>query len=257
MGEPDPLAGAAQEWYKKGTDAMNRQNWDFAVDCFGNSVKMKPDIVLFRQTKHGCCKKMYGDNGSGAKMAGMKLMAVRSKIKRARSKKDWDAMDKAAEDGLMVNPWDSQLYADLGQASKELDRGEIAAYAYSAAVNIDKGNIDFNRGLGEVLLDRGEYDKARACYQRIYEADPSDGEARSKMSQIDAEKVMDRGNYEKAENTQDVKADKSGDAGNSSAYDADRRKNRGGPPVTAAPGHAAGADDHLLCGFPPGAAAFR
>ncbi len=245
MGEADPLAGAAQEWYKKGTDAMNRQNWDFAVNCFGNSVKMKPEVVLYRQTKHGCCKKMYGDNGSGAKMAGMKLMSIRGKMKKARMKKDWETLDKLAEDGLLVNPWDPQLYADLGAASKELDRGEIAAYAYSAAVNLDKTNIDFNRGLGDVMLDRGEYDKARACFQRIYEADPSDGEARSKMSQIDAEKVMDRGNYEKAESTQDVKADKSGkssDAGASSAYDADRRRRRGAAPDSVAPGESEEAD---------------
>ncbi len=242
MGEVDPLASAAQDWYKKGTDAMNRQNWDFAVNCFSSSVKMKPDVVLFRQTKHGCCKKMYGDNGSGAKMAGMKLMAIRGKIKKARMKKDWETLDKLTEDGLLVNPWDPQLYADLGEASVNLERGEIAQYAYTAAVNLDKTNIDYNRGLGNVLWERGEYDKARACFQRIYEADPSDGDARQKMSQIDAEKVMDRGNYEKAESTQDVKADKGGDAAASSAYDADRRKNRGGPPSSVAPGESEEAD---------------
>ena len=126
----DPLATAAQEWFKKGNEAMGRQNWDFAVECFSNAVKMKSDVVLFRQTRHLCCRKLYGDNGTGAKMAGMKLMGIRGKIKKARGKEDWAAMDQHAEEGLAVNPWDGQLLADLGEACAAQDRGELAAYAY-------------------------------------------------------------------------------------------------------------------------------
>lgn len=229
----EALESAAQDWYKKGTEAMNRQNWDFAVECFGNSVKMKPDNVLFRQTKHGCCRKMYGDNGSGAKMAGMKLMGIRGKVKKARGKEDWQTMALLAEEGLNVNPWDAQLYADLGEATWRLDWGEIAKYALMRAVELDRANVPFNRLLGQVLFERGDYKEARACYKRIYEADPTDGDARSMMGRIDAEAVMDRGGYEKAENTQDVKADKP-----TNAYEEDRRARRGGkgPNEAVAPG---------------------
>ncbi|MCP4783146.1 MAG: tetratricopeptide repeat protein [Fuerstiella sp.] len=220
----DPLGGAAQEWYKKGSEAMGRQNWDFAVECFSNAVKMKPDVVLFRQTKHGCCRKHYGDNGTGAKMAGMKLMGIRGKIKKARGKQEWTEMDQHAEDGLSINPWDAQLFADLGEACAGADRGEIAAYAYRKAVELDKTNIVFNRGLGHILHERGEYKDARNCFKRIYEADPTDGDARSMMGRIDADSVMDRGGYEKAGSTQDVKADKTP----TNAYEEDRRARGGG-----------------------------
>lgn len=229
----DQLASAAQDWFKKGTDAMNRQNWDFAVECFSNSIKMKPEIVLYRQTKHGCSRKMYGDNGSGARMATMKLMSVRGKVKKARGKKDWKLMAESAEDGLSINPWDAQLFADLGEASNNMEWGEISAYAYTKAVELDRTNADFNRALGFVLRDRGEYKKARDCFKRIYDADPTDGEARSMMSQLDAESVIDR-DYEKAKNTQDVKADKPA----TNAYEEDRQARRGGrgPNESVAPG---------------------
>ena len=59
QGMSDPLAKAAAEWFQKGTEAMGRENWDFAVECFGSAVKMKPDVVLYRQTKHGCSRKRY------------------------------------------------------------------------------------------------------------------------------------------------------------------------------------------------------
>ena len=219
----DPLATAAQEWFKKGNEAMGRQNWDFAVECFSNAVKMKPDALLFRQTRHLSCRKLHGDNGTGAKMAGMKLMGVRGKIKKARGKKDWATLDQQAEEGLAVNPWDGQLFADLGEACAEQDRGEIAAYAYRKAVESDKTNIAFNRGLGHVLHERGEYKDARNCFKRIYEADPTDGDARSMMGRIDADSVMDRGGYEKAGSTQDVKVEKP-----TNAYEEDRQARRGG-----------------------------
>ena len=229
----DQLASAAQEWFKKGTDAMNRQNWDFAVECFTSSIKMKPEVVLFRQTKHGCSRKMYDDNGSGARMASMKLMPIRGKIKKARGKKDWKAVATTAEDGLSVNPWDAQLFADLGEAAAELEWGEVAKHAYSSAVSLDKTNVAYNRGLGHVLRERGEYKLARECFKRIYDADPTDGEARSMMSQIDAESVMDR-SYDKAESTQDAKVDKAP----TNAYEEDRQARRGakGANEAAAPG---------------------
>ena len=202
---------------------MGRQEWEFAVECFSNAIKMKPDVVLFRQTKHLCCRKQYDGNGTGAKMAGMKLMGVRGKIKKARGKKDWATLDQHAEDGLSVNPWDGQLFADLGEASAERGHGEIAAYAWQKAVESDKANAAFNRGLGHILHERGEYKEARNCFKRIYEADPTDGEARSMMGRIDADSVMDRGGYDKAGSTQDVKAEKP-----TNAYEADRQARRGG-----------------------------
>jgi len=239
MSAADPLASAAQDWFKKGTDAMNRQNWDFAVECFSSSIKMKGDAVLFRQTKHGCCRKMHGDNGTGARMAGMKLMGIRGKIKKARSNKDWQTMDTLAEEGLVVNPWDAQLFADIGLACSELDRGEVAKYAMGKACELDQTNIDFLKSFGQVLRERGDYKEARRCFERAYKLDPNDGEARSMMSKLDAESVMDRGGYDKADSTKDVKTEQ---PAATNAYEEDRRARKGVQKGAVAPGESAEMD---------------
>ena len=231
MGAPDPLASAAQEWYRKGTEALGRDNFDFAEECFANAIKMKPGHVLFRQVKHGASKKKYNDNGTGARMAGMKLMSIRGKAKKARMKEDWATADAACEEGLRVNPWDAQLYAELGEISKERDHGEIAAYAYKNAVALDLENIPYNFALAYILRDRGEYKEARACCTRILKVDNLNAEARSLKSQLDAEEVMDRGGIENAESTQDVKVDKP-----TNAYEEDRRARKGRGAEAAAPG---------------------
>lgn len=241
MSDSDPLAGAAQEWYKKGTDAMSRQNWDFAVECFSSAVKMKPDVVLYRQTKHLCCRKQFGDNGTGARMAGVKLMATRGRCKKARMSSDWAALDAAAEEGMLVNPWDGQLFADIGQASAELDRGEIADYAYGMACEIDKQNIPWLLARGYVLRERGNYDKARSCFLAVKKLDPVNAEARTMLGKIDAESTIDRSGLGKADSTRDVKSEDSKKA-EVDAYEADRIARKGGQKEKAAPGESVEAD---------------
>ena len=88
----------AAECFRKGTEAMNKENWDYAIDMFSKSMLMEADNLMFRQTRHGCIRKKYKDNGTGAKMAGMKLMKFRGKIKKALGKEEWDAADKLAEE---------------------------------------------------------------------------------------------------------------------------------------------------------------
>lgn len=239
MSAVDPLEHAAQDWFKKGSDAMGRQNWDFAVECFSNSVKMKPGNLLYRQTKHGCCRKMHNDNGSGARMASMKLMGLRGKIKKARSKQDWKTVDQLAEDGMSVNPWDAQLLADIGEACAELEHDNVACYAWEQACKNDAENIAYLKAFGEVLAQNNQYDKARSCFEKVYKLDPSDGEARARMSQLDAEKTMNRG-YEGGSSTKDVAVEQPEEANN--AYEADRRARRGQAQSSVAPGESKEAD---------------
>ena len=71
--------------------------------------------LTYRQTLRGCEERKYGNNGSGARMAGMKLMKIRGQIKKAQMKEDWQEINKLAEEGLKINPWDSPLN-EIGRA---------------------------------------------------------------------------------------------------------------------------------------------
>ncbi len=230
----------AQDWYKKGTEAMNHKNWDYAIKAFGMSVMLMPEIVLYRQNKHGCIRKSYSDNGSGAKMAGMRLMGVRGRVKKCRMQKDWKGVETATEEGLLVNPWDAQLMFDLGDACENQQNLTIARYALERAVEYDKDNIEYNRRLGHVLFERRDYKPARACFERIYRLNSNDSDARSMMSRIDAEATMDRGGYDNAENTRDVKVEQP--AAPVDAYEADRLARKGTPKAVDAPGESEESD---------------
>ena len=104
----------AADCWKRGNEALAREQWDYAVDMATQAMALVPDNVLYRKTLRGATKKKYKDNGNGARMASMKLMKIRGRMKKAQLTKDWPSLDKAAEDGLKINPWDASLNAAVG-----------------------------------------------------------------------------------------------------------------------------------------------
>lgn len=204
----------AADCFRKGNEAMAKENWDYAVDMLDKSTALDPANLMYRQVKRGCTRKKYGENGTGARMSGMKLMGVRTRIKKCRMKKDWPGVDRAAEEGLIVNPWDAGLHSDLGDACIALDRDDIAVESYRLCVKAEPKNLDYLRKLGNVLRDRGEYLEGVKYWERIQELKPDDEEARTMISKLLTEQTMNRGGYEEAENTREVKAQ--------NAYELDR-----------------------------------
>jgi tetratricopeptide (TPR) repeat protein len=230
---PDNKKRIAADCWKKGNEAMQKQNFDYAVDMHGKAVLLAPENIAFRQTLRGCERKLYNENKTGAKMAGIRLTGIRNRIKKARSKQDWTAMDQAAEEGLKLNPWDTQLNADLGEACFNLGYTQIAEYAYKTAVDNDGDNAELLRKLANIYELRGGYSEAIECWRRISKLEPNNGEVRAKITGLEAMAVMDRGGYEGAKTTQEVRR---------SAYDDYRPTGQSAPEAVAGPGVSLEAD---------------
>lgn len=180
----------AADCFRRGTEAMQKENWDYAIQMYLQCVRMVPDNLLFRQTLRGCEKKKYGGNKTGAKMGGMKLMGPRGRIKKGQMKKDWPAVDQASEEGLAINPWDSQLNADLGDACSNREFKEIAVFAYECAVEGDANNKVLLKTLAELYEQRGDFTLAGQVWDRIARIDPNDGEARTRANHAATKQVI-------------------------------------------------------------------
>ncbi|MCC7424878.1 MAG: tetratricopeptide repeat protein [Planctomycetaceae bacterium] len=193
---------AAMCW-KRGTEAMNSQNWDYSVEMFAQAALLVPDNVLYRQSLRGVEQKKYNNNKTGARFAGTKLVTIRGRIKKSQFSENWVDVDAAAEEGLKVNPWDPGMNAAMALACDKRGFSDCAVFGYTSALEGEPENKEWLRALGFVLEARGEYPKARACFERIYKLDPYDGEARSKMSQLDASHTIKKTGLQDAESTRD------------------------------------------------------
>ena len=207
------------ENYRRGVEAIEKKNWDLAIENFRVCSLFVPNNLVYRQLLRSTSRKKYNDNGTGAGMlAKAKLMGIRSRISASKKKSDWADVDKAAEEGLLINPWDVQLLADLGEAHKTLKNLDIARESYKLACVIDKNNKDLHRKFAEILLAKREYDEARRIWEHIYKLDPLDGEARNMITGMDTLKTTDKGGYDDAKSTLDVATNKD-EKKKQSAYD--------------------------------------
>ena len=139
------------ECWRRGNEAMQSENWDYSIQMFSQCVTFEQDNLLFRQALRGVEMKKYGNNRAGAKMAGVKLMGPRGRVKKSKLSRNWDAVDKAAEEGLAINPWDAQLNADVGEACRKMEFPAVAAFAYEKAVECDPNSKVFCRAPGRVV----------------------------------------------------------------------------------------------------------
>ncbi|MFM9961119.1 MAG: tetratricopeptide repeat protein [Planctomycetaceae bacterium] len=184
----------AAESFKKGTEAMAKQNWDYAIQMTGQAVKLDPGNLLFRQTLRGCERRKY-PKGTGAKMASMRLMGVKGSIKKSRMTKNWTQLDQSAEEGLELVPWDAELNADCGEATSNLGFTDVAVQCYRWAVESDPNNKALLKSLGLLLEQKGEFVEAIKYWDRAFKLDPLDMEARSKITQLNASSVIRDGDF--------------------------------------------------------------
>ncbi|HEX6984925.1 MAG TPA: tetratricopeptide repeat protein, partial [Planctomycetaceae bacterium] len=197
---PDKKKIAAASW-KRGSEAMAKEDWDFAILMFSQCVSLVPDNLMYRQALRGVEYRKYGNNKSGAKLAGPRLMGVRGMIKKARMQKNWEQVDQEAEKGLQVNPWDVQLNVDVAEACRERGFEEVAVFAYEKALESEPNNKDVLKALAELYEERGEYDKAIGAWTRIGRLDPNDQTANRKITDLHTMKVTHRGGYDEAQST--------------------------------------------------------
>ena len=77
-----------------------------------------------------------------------------------------------------------KLYAVLGYTFEQQKDYKQAISAYKRAIDIDKDNLDAQRGLANSLLGDNQIDAALDQYKQVADSDPQDAQAYLRMSEI-------------------------------------------------------------------------
>jgi tetratricopeptide (TPR) repeat protein len=219
----------AADCWRRGNEALAKENWDYSIEMFTTAVKLDPEALLYRQTKRGAERKKYGDNSAGSKMGVFKLAGSKTKIKNSRRKKDWAAIDLVAEESLSINPWDAGLNADMAEACQNMGYLDAAIFGFKMAIENDKANKLYFTQLGTLLEEKGEFKHARECWEMAFKLDPMDGEARSKVTALMATETRVHGGYEGAEKSSNVRRQSAYDEGRATREERQKAQKGGAP----------------------------
>ncbi len=207
MSAPEEIA---KQCWQRGSKAVNNGQFDFATDMFFTSVSLVPDNLAYRESLRSAEFMKFKDNTKGAGlMARPKLMALRNKLTRAKSKKEWDEVDKTAEEALKLNPWDAYFNSAAGEACKERGYYHVAIFLYQVATgpNGEPDNIKLLKDYAYLLQENEKFKEATGIWARVQKLDPNDTEARQNATANSFQQTIKAGKYDEAETTKDAMTD--------------------------------------------------
>ncbi|MFH5803754.1 tetratricopeptide repeat protein [Alienimonas sp. DA493] len=191
----------AKKSWQHGNGALSKQNFDLAIQMYYQAAQKDPGNLLYRQSLRGAERKKYGDNGTGASMKGVKLMGVKGRIKKARSKSDWAALDGAAEEGLKIDPWDTEMNLAVADAAEAREHYEVAKFAVDAALARNKEDVKLLTRYANLLEELEEFEPALVLWGQIKKLTPDDPNIDRKMTQLHTSKMINKTQADEGEGT--------------------------------------------------------
>jgi hypothetical protein len=137
-GQPAPQLTTAWDY---GLQMLKAGDAAAGLALLQNVVAHQPDDLAKRQTLREMERTIRSGTAADESVAWVEMAESRWEIVQAKRKRDdamidWDTIDKAAERGLAVDPWDVDLHLELGHACRARGYTDVAQYAYRCAFEL-------------------------------------------------------------------------------------------------------------------------
>jgi len=197
-----------QQCFEQGSKVGAKGNFDYATEMFSICVKEDSGNPLYVKSFLTNLQKKYANNKKGASFAGMKTAGTKASIKKSALQKDWQGVINTGLEVLKINPWDTSALTEIGRACEMLEFDESQLLYMRLALDADPADVEVNRVAARALGRTGNFDEAIGCWQRVTKAKPGDEEANRSIGNLAVEKTIQKGGYEGAESTKQVRKTK-------------------------------------------------
>ncbi|MCL2347649.1 MAG: tetratricopeptide repeat protein [Planctomycetaceae bacterium] len=185
-----------QECYTYGNQKMSLGDHDYATEMFIQCLLGDPSNIIYIQAFILNLRRKYNDNKKGNSLAFLKSTTIKSAIKTASARKNWENVLKNGAEMLKINPWDAGTFAAMGHACLEMGLPFAGLAYYKQAIESNPNDVETNRVSARALAEIQEYDQALACWNRVLKIKPNDEEARKAIGDLYVEKTIKKGKYE-------------------------------------------------------------
>lgn len=184
--------------FTKGNDALQRENFDYAIDLFNQVLAKEPAVFDCRRALRnaqfkkagdggGFLKKMWG-NASSAPMVAKGQVALRKNPAEAL---------QIAEHILNHEPTNSGAHRLVVDAAEALDLPRTAVLSLDILVRNSPKDKETAIRFANKLADTGEAARAEKILADLCRSFPTDAELGSALKDLSARKTMVQGGYEK------------------------------------------------------------
>lgn len=205
---PDTANRSARDYYSKALAALERNNIDYAIEMFRQSLTIEPNFIKCRQYLRATQSKRAQSAGGFKKMmSAAKATPLLTKGKMAVNKNPIEAMD-IAEQALSDDPTSSQALQLLAEASDAGNFPETAIQTLEHYCKLNAKDTKALHWLGRTYAKVQNFEMARDVYDRILQLNPADFDAQRGLKDSTAHGAMAGGGWNKAGSYRDVMKDK-------------------------------------------------
>lgn len=187
-----PQPEKARVWFDYARTAADSFNYEYALACYANGIKLDPDAMSAHESMFEVAIKYMNKGGKPA--TGKELKAVEDGSPMGRfASAEFAWMKEVANPALAIKA--------LEQAIKvgKLEYGKwIAPKVLNIALRAKKVSKGQLIALKELFKPVEAWNEAIAAMQKAKELDPSDADLDKELKDLSAQRAMDQGGYEKA-----------------------------------------------------------
>ena len=160
--------------------------FDYARELIDSRLKLDPFNPAYLKTLRELNRKSTG--GTLSKWFGsINLLAIRSKMRLARSIGDWRSLLEHGEEVLARQPADADTHLDMADAAMKLDLPYLAIWLVEQGCAQVPDNAGLLLATARLHEECHELKTAIAAWQKVHELVPDDYEATRKMNDLAAQ----------------------------------------------------------------------
>jgi len=186
-----------RELYQKGTVALQRQNFEYAIAIYNQVLLREPGFFDCRQALRAAQFKKAGGGGNFFKkmLGGASSSQLLAKAQMNLRKNPLEAI-QVAEQILNGDPQSSGALKVLAEAALAADLPRTSCFSYEILLKNSPKDYDLNMDYGKALAAAGQPDKAESVYVELKRLYPHKGEIDQALKDLSARTTLTEGGYE-------------------------------------------------------------
>lgn len=189
----------AQQFIEKATKAAERGNLDVALSLCRQAVALAPHDENVRRQFHEVRIRHFRaqkKGGFGLKMAELGAQMKMGKVEGLIKQNKLEEALVMAEEIMDVNPISPKLNAFYFDIAQRTNHPEALLSAMESLASSCPDDMDLMLRMGKTYMQHGVYGRAKDCFQRVAQANPSDLNIQKLLKDAMAKDTMTAGGWE-------------------------------------------------------------